>query len=80
MRRDAMRELVWPGSGLMAEDRDLRARIESLGREVYGDDFEKFLETPRLSLDWETPAALLERGDDERVMEILVRVADGNFG
>jgi hypothetical protein len=34
----------------------------------------------RLSLDWETPAALLERGDDERVMEILVRVADGNFG
>lgn len=63
-----------------AGEGDLRARIDSIGREVYGDDFEKFLETPRLSPDWETPTALLERGDDERVMEILVRVADGNFG
>ena len=50
-------------SGDDAEGRDLRARIDRLGREVYGVDFEKFLETPRGSLNWETPAALLDRGD-----------------
>lgn len=64
----------------MAEDRDLLARIEALGREVYGDDFETFLATRRRSLDWETPAGLLERGENERVMEILVRALNGDFG
>jgi Protein of unknown function (DUF2384) len=71
-----------PPSGRMTrdEERDILARIEMLGREVYGDDLEAFLATPRRSLDWETPAALLERGDAERVLEVLVRAADGNFG
>jgi ABC-type phosphate transport system auxiliary subunit len=63
-----------------AEEPDMRARIETLGREVYGDDFEKFLETRRRSLDWEAPAALLERGENERVMQILMRAANGDFG
>ncbi len=63
-----------------AEERDLRSRIDLLGREVYGEDFEKFLETPRRSLNGETPAALLERGENERVMQILVRAVNGDFG
>lgn len=58
---------------------DTRARIEGLGREVYGDDFEAFLQTPRRSLGWETPASLLERGDGRRVLEILMRAANGDF-
>jgi len=63
-----------------AEDECLRSRIDLLGREVYGDDYEKFLETPRRSLNGDTPAAQLERGDDERVMQILVRALNGDFG
>lgn len=63
-----------------AEERDLRSRIDLLGREVYGDDFEKFLVTPRRWLGWETPGALLERREDERVLQVLVRAANGDFG
>ena len=58
---------------------DLRARIETLGREVYGDDFEKFLATPRRSLEWESPRALIDRGEFERVLRVLERYADGDF-
>jgi hypothetical protein len=61
------------------EEGDMHARIELLGREVYGEDFAKFLATPRRSLDWETPAALLERGENERVMQILISAANGDF-
>ena len=60
-------------------DSPLQAQIETLGREVYGDDFEKFLVMPRGSLDWETPAALLERGDFEPVPQVLAKMASGNF-
>jgi hypothetical protein len=56
------------------------ARIESLGREVYGKDFEQFLVTPRRSLDGETPAALIDRGDLEPVMNVLVKALEGDFG
>jgi hypothetical protein len=62
------------------EEPDLVARIRSLGREVYGEDLETFLATPRSSLDWETPAALIERGDGQRVLHLLMRAADGDFG
>jgi hypothetical protein len=64
----------------VGEEGDLRARIDLLGREIYGEDFEKFLLTPRRSLDWKTPAVLLERGENERVMQILIRAANGDFG
>jgi hypothetical protein len=63
-----------------AQASDRRARIFSLGLQVYGDDFGAFLETPRRSLDDETPAELMKRGDDERVLQVLVRAAGGNFG
>ena len=56
------------------------ARIEALGREVYGKDFEQFLVTPRRSLDGETPAALIDRGDLEPVMNVLVKALEGDFG
>jgi hypothetical protein len=62
------------------EGRDLRTRIEVLGREVYGDDLDTFLTTPRRSLGWQTPAALVERGEYERVLDILIRAATGDFG
>jgi hypothetical protein len=63
-----------------SDESDLRARIEMLGREVYGDDFETFLLTPRRSLGNETPAALMERGDLEPVRQVLVKALEGNFG
>jgi hypothetical protein len=56
------------------------AHIDALGREVYGDSFEQFLATPRRSLAWETPAALLRRGDCAPVLEILLDAYEGNFG
>ena len=63
-----------------AEEPDIRARVDMLGREVFGDDFEAFLATPRRALRWETPLALLERGDAQRVLDLLLQAADGNFG
>jgi hypothetical protein len=54
-------------------------QIEALGREVFGDRFEAFLQTARRSLDWETPAALIERGDYAPVIAVLVKLADGTF-
>ena len=59
---------------------DLRARIEMLGREVYGRDFEQFLVTPRRSLDGETPAERIERGELEPVLEALIQALEGDFG
>ena len=56
------------------------ARIEALGREVYGEGYEQFLVTPRRSLDGETPAALIARGDLEPVMNVLVTALEGNYG
>lgn len=53
--------------------------IEALGREIYGKDFEQFLVTPRRSLDGETPAALIDRGDLEPVMNVLVKALEGDF-
>jgi hypothetical protein len=62
------------------DESDLRKRLHALGREVYGADYETFLNTPRRSLGGETPAALLERGEDQRVLEVLVRALEGSFG
>lgn len=59
---------------------DLRSRIETLGREVHDEDFERFLETPRRSLAWMTPAALIEQGDLEPVLAVLIRAVEGDFG
>lgn len=72
--RDVDREMT------PADEQDRRARIETLGREVYGDEFDTFLRTPRRSLDWETPAAMIERGDVEPVIDILTNALHGNFG
>lgn len=62
------------------EPPDLRSLIQTLGREVSGHDFEKFTATPRRSLDGDTPAALIERGDLEPVMDVLIRTREGDFG
>lgn len=62
------------------DESDLRDQIAALGREVYGDDFGRFLNTPRRSLSWETPAALIKRGDLAPVMAVLIRAVEGNFG
>lgn len=51
----------------------------ALGREAYGDGFETFLQTPRCSLGWETPAGLIERGDYEPVIAVLVKTVEGDF-
>jgi hypothetical protein len=60
-------------------DRGDRDQIEALGSEVFGDRFEALLQTPRRSLGWETPAALIERGDYAPVLAVLVKLADGNY-
>jgi hypothetical protein len=62
-----------------AADRDPLEEIETLGREVYGDDFEKFLATPRRSLDGDTPATLMARGDYARVIDLLGNMVNGHF-
>lgn len=54
-------------------------QIETLGREVFGDRFEAFLQTPRRSLGWETPAVLIERGDFAPVIAVLVKLAEGTY-
>jgi hypothetical protein len=54
-------------------------QIETLGHEVYGEDFDRFLATPRGSLHWETPAALMERGDYQPVLAVLIKMLDGTF-
>lgn len=59
---------------------EARARIEALGREVYGDEYDSFLMTPRRSLGGRTPADLIERGDLERVREVLINALEGHFG
>jgi hypothetical protein len=60
-------------------ERDPVEEIETLGREVYGDDFEKFLATPRRSLDGDTPAILIARGDYARVIALLGQMVNGDF-
>jgi hypothetical protein len=67
------------GQREVSEDDDLRALIETLGREVYGADFERFLATPRRTLGWDTPAARVERGDLQAVVEILLNAVEGHF-
>ena len=62
-----------------ADPPDPCARVDALGREVYGESYQQFLATPRRSLDWETPAALVERGDCAPVLDILISVLEGNF-
>jgi hypothetical protein len=62
------------------DEHDLRDQIATLGRQVYGDDFGRFLDTPRRSLSWETPAALIERGDLAPVVAVLIKVVEGDFG
>lgn len=59
---------------------NLRRRVETLGREVYGDGYARFLETPRRSLGGETPAALIQRGDFEPLMAVLAKASEGDFG
>lgn len=56
-----------------------REQLETLGREVFGEGFETFLQTPRHSLGWETPAALIERGDYAPVIAVLVKLAEGTY-
>ena len=46
---------------------------------MFGDRFEAFLQTPRRSLGWATPAALIERGDYAPVIAVLVKVAEGTY-
>jgi hypothetical protein len=71
--------LTGEGVAVSRVEPDIRKQIETLGREVYGDDFEKFLATPRRSLDWATPATLIERDERQPVLAVLTRMADGNF-
>ena len=47
--------------------------------EALGDRLEAFLQTPRRSLGWETPAALIERGDYAPILAVLVKLADGDY-
>lgn len=63
-----------------AVEADLRGEVEALGREVYGDGFARFLETPRRSLASETPAALIGRGDFAPVKAVLIQALEGDFG
>ena len=51
--------------------RDPREQIKTLGREAHGDDFEKFLDTHRRSLQWDMPAKLMQRGEYRRVIALL---------
>ena len=60
-------------------NRDPREEIEALGREVFGDDFEEFLVTPRRSLGSETPAVLLLREDYQDVLALLRQMVIGYF-
>ncbi len=53
--------------------------LVALGREAYGDGFEAFLQTPRRSLGMECPASLIERGDYEPVIALLVKAIEGDF-
>ncbi len=55
-------------------------QVEALGREVYGDGFEAFLETPRRSLAGETPAALIGRGELAPVIAVITKAATSDFG
>jgi hypothetical protein len=63
-----------------SDQSDRRPEIESLAREVYGEEYDSFLVTPRVSLGGETPAALIERGDLEPVRQVLIKVLEGDFG
>ena len=58
---------------------DPAERIEALGREVYGERYEAFLDTPRRSLGLATPRAMLKRGDHEPVMRLLAKTLNGEW-
>jgi hypothetical protein len=63
-----------------AAEADLHGEVEALGREVYGDRFAEFVETPRPSLASETPASLIERGDFAPLKTVLIQALEGDFG
>ena len=53
--------------------------ILSLAGEVYGDDVEAFMATPRRSLAMRTPREAMVRGDLEAVRQLLVNSLEGHW-
>lgn len=55
------------------------AEILALAGEVYGDDVDTFMATPRRSLAMRTPREAMVRGDLEEVRQLLVNSLEGHW-
>jgi hypothetical protein len=77
-RHDACRKLL---RALVKWDAEQQPRLEivELGRDVYGDSFPAFMDTPRRSLGGRTPRQALADGDVGSVREILVNAREGHW-
>lgn len=57
----------------------LMAEIAELATEVFGDEVQTFMTTPRRSLGMRTPREALIRGDLESVRRLLVNALEGHW-
>ncbi len=74
----------WEAGTVPASEATLRVldqldEIAVLGREVYGDDLPRFMNTPRRSLGWRSPASALMRGEIRDVLGVLAQAAEGQW-
>lgn len=53
--------------------------LEQLARDVYGEDLEAFMSTPRSRLGGRTPREAIEAGEIDAVRDILLRALDGSW-
>lgn len=58
---------------------DALTNVATLGREVYGDELDRFMSTPRQSLGQRTPIETLVRGDVDLVLGVLAQALEGQW-
>ncbi len=58
---------------------DALDEVVSLGREVYGDELDRFMSTPRRSLGQRTPIETLMRGEVDLVLGVLAQALEGQW-
>lgn len=56
-----------------------KAEVARLATEVYGEDAETFMSTPRASIGMRSPAAAIADGDVDQVLDLLIRSLLGDW-
>ena len=74
----------WEAGTTPASEATLRVldqldEIAALGREVYGDELQRFMSTPRRRLGRRSPTSALMRGELREVLSALAQAAEGQW-